>query len=268
MATFQQPTRIHGARDWLAGVAVIYGGILFIVPTALRAAQPNLFLLGNIQLPIFTWWALWLTSSLRRLLFSSTLSYLLVSIVGVLLVVASVIVTQRSRLSLALLLITSLGILAYPFLNAYRPALAAAPGYEMRVATQPSPLDGIVKSTQASLEITPCRYTLLGWNTSEQLFYKEQCDGVTRTWLYDVAQRKALSVIAPPGDYVVNTCSDITVSDWVRAPSVYPPEVEPEVRKVYLEGNSRPSPDCRWVAVITRHVYGPEDVVLLRKISE
>ncbi len=94
MATFQRPTRIHGARDWLAGVAVIYGGILFIVPTALRAAQPNLFLLGNIQLPIFTWWALWLTSSLRRLLFSSTLSYLLVSIVGVLLVVASVIVTQ------------------------------------------------------------------------------------------------------------------------------------------------------------------------------
>jgi hypothetical protein len=268
MATLQQPTRVHGAKGWLAGIAVIYGGILFIVPTALRAAQPILFAHGNIPLPSAIWWTLWLISSLRRLLFSSTLSYLLVSIVGVLLVVASVIVTQRSRLSLALLLITSLGILAYPFLNVYRPALTAAPGYEMRVATQPGPLDGIVKATQASLEITPCRYTLLGWNTSEQLFYKEQCDGVTRTWLYDVAQKKALSVIAPPNTYVMNTCSDITVSEWVRAPSIYPPEMEPDVRKVYLEGNSRPSPNCRWTAVITRHVYGPEDVVLLRKISE
>ena len=56
MATFQRPTRIYGARDWLAGVAVIYGGMLFIVPTALRAVQPILFLLGDIQLPIFTWW--------------------------------------------------------------------------------------------------------------------------------------------------------------------------------------------------------------------
>jgi hypothetical protein len=211
---------------------------------------------------------LWSFALLHGVLFSSVLSYLIVSAVGVILIAAGLIGAPRGKLTIVLLFITLAGILAYPFLNVYQPALTAAPGYEMRVATQPDLLDGVVKSAHKTMEMTPCEYTLLGWSTPDQLYYAEQCNnGNSRTWLYDVSLNRSQAVIAPPRRYATNTCGDVTLSDWVRAPSVYPAAAEPSVRQVYLQGNSLSAPNCEWVAAIARHGYGPEDVILLREVT-
>jgi hypothetical protein len=136
----------------------------------------------------------------------------------------------------------------------------------MRVPTQPGPLEGVIKSTQVGVELEPCHYTLLGWDTSQQLFYKEQCySGAEQVWSYDPLQQRVQSVQSAPRDLVMNTCPDIVVSDWVRAPGVQPGSAEPEMRRVYLQGNSRPSPDCQWMAATTQYIYGPEDVIVLRR---
>lgn len=253
-------------REWLAGIAIIYGGILFVAPTLLQAPSPVLHPLEYVQLQATSWIALSSLEMLRGFLFSSVPSYLIASMVGVCLIAAALFNSTRHKLTIALLLLMLLGILAYPFANVYQPALVAAPGHEMRVATQPDLMNGIVKSAHKSLEVMPCQYTLLGWGTSERLYYAEQCnDGTSHTWLYDLSQDRAQSVIAPPRKYATNTCSDLSLSDWVRAPSIYPATLEPQVRQLYLRGNSLPAPNCQWIATVTRHGYGPEDVIVLRE---
>jgi hypothetical protein len=257
--------RNHPSREWLAGIAIIYGGVFFILPTLLQTTLPVFHPLEYIQLPAINWIALNSFEILRGILFSSIPSYLIASMLGLCLIATALFNPPRHGLSTLLLLVTLCGILAYPFANRYRPALVAAPGYEMRIATQADVLNGVVKSAQKTLEVTPCQYTLLGWSSSEQLYYAEQCrNGNSRTWLYDLAQDRAQAVIAPPRKYSTNTCSDLSLADWVRAPAVYPATLEPQVRLTYLQGNSLPAPNCQWVATVARHGYGPEDVILLK----
>ena len=38
---------------------------------------------------------------------------------------------------------------------------------------------------------------------------------------------------------------------------------EPGVRLILVREDGVASPDGRWVAVVVRHVYGPEDVIVL-----
>ena len=262
-------SRPRPGREWLAAIAVIYGFLLFLLPTALRLTYSSLYsYLQNTPQPVISWGTIWFISFLRSFLFSSVISYLLVSLMGLLLIGAALLWSRHSWIALVLLLVTLLSIVIYPLLNQYHPSLTPAPGYEMQVPTQPGPLEGIIKSTQITVELETCHYTLLGWDITQKLFYKEQCySGPEQVWSYDPAQQRAQSVLSEPSDLVMNTCPGIVVSDWVRVPLVYPPEAEPDVRRAHLEGNSRPSPDCRWIAAITRYIYGPEDVVLLRKVD-
>jgi hypothetical protein len=44
---------------------------------------------------------------------------------------------------------------------------------------------------------------------------------------------------------------------------VRPADAEPGVRGLKVRVDGLASPDGRWVAVVVRHVYGPEDVILV-----
>jgi hypothetical protein len=259
----------HPGREWLAAIAIIYGALLFLLPIALRVNYSSLyFYFSNAPQPLIPLGVIWLASFLRSLLFRSVAGYLLVSLVGLLLIVAALRWSRRSWLSLALLGVTLLSIVIYPFLNQYRPPLGPAPRVEMRAPTQPGPLEGVIKSTQIGVELEPCHYTLLGWDAAHQLFYKEQCySGDEQVWSYNPVENHVQPVRSAPRDLVINTCPDIVVSDWVRAPGVQPGSAEPEMRRVYLQGNSRPSPDCQWMAATTQYVYGPEDVIVLKQVE-
>lgn len=53
------------------------------------------------------------------------------------------------------------------------------------------------------------------------------------------------------------------VLDLVRAPGVVNPEDEPSVRRMHVKGDGLESLNGRWVAVVSRWTYGPEDVLVL-----
>ena len=137
----------------------------------------------------------------------------------------------------------------------------------MRVPTQPGFLGGVIKAAQAGAEKVPCKYELLGWNVTNQLFYQSACgNDAAVTWWYDPRGPSGEPHVTPraPGGLARDEMLSYEVLDRVRASGVWPPDAEPGTRSIQLRQGSLRSPDGQWVALVARHVYGPEDVVIVQ----
>jgi hypothetical protein len=147
----------------------------------------------------------------------------------------------------------------------YQPAVVAAPGHEMQWPTKPDLWGSAVKRYQATLETRTCDYAVLGWSPESVLFYEENCqDSRPRIWAYDPDEdRRARLVAAAPGNLVQEPIPRKSVLEQVRVPSVRPADAEPMVRNLAVRVDGLASPDGRWVGVVVRYVYGPEDVLVL-----
>jgi hypothetical protein len=147
----------------------------------------------------------------------------------------------------------------------YRPAVIAAPGYEMHWPTRPSPAASVVKSYQRFLELRTCDYMLLGWSAENTLFYQEACrDSKRQVWAYDLEKRdRPHRVETVPLGLAQETVPCSSILAWVRSPGVRPAGAEPMVRSLEVRADGLASPDGRWAAVVVRHVYGPEDIIVL-----
>jgi hypothetical protein len=147
----------------------------------------------------------------------------------------------------------------------YQPAVITAPGYEMHWPTRPSPAASVVKSYQRFLELRTCDYTLLGWSAENTLFYQEACrDSLPQVWVYDLEKRdRPHRVETVPLGLAQETVPRNSILEMVRSPGVHPAEAEPRVRSLEVRADGLVSPDGRWIAVVVRHIYGPEDVIVL-----
>jgi hypothetical protein len=153
----------------------------------------------------------------------------------------------------------------------YQPAVVAAPGYEMHWPTQPAGAGAaITKSYQRFVETRTCEYAVLGWSAEGTLYYQETCeDGDPRTWSYAPgAESESSAVEASPPDLFQQTVPRGAILDWVHAPQVRPTDAEPSVRRLKVRGDGLASPDGRRAAVVVRHVYGPEDVLVLESEAD
>ena len=166
-----------------------------------------------------------------------------------------------------MLIIMVLAILAFPWLHRYQPAVVAAPGYEMQVPTQPGLLGSVTKSAQAAAEIRPCEYTLLGWSIDGMLYYRETCGWGVQIWAYDPVTDSRPRQVAEAPSNLVQEARGVWELDGIRVPGV-PPKGEPHTRSVVVQGQGMASSDGRWVAAVVRHLYGPEDVVVLSSEGE
>ncbi len=61
--------------------------------------------------------------------------------------------------------------------------------------------------------------------------------------------------------------SENTVLKMVRADGVKPETVEPETRPILLKSKGFVSPDGRWMAIVTQHIYGTQDVIILAEVN-
>jgi hypothetical protein len=147
----------------------------------------------------------------------------------------------------------------------YQPAVVAAPDHEMHWPTQPGLWASVVKSYQRFFEIRPCEHTVLGWSAEGTLFYQEaRGDSHPQAWAYDPDEgTEPRWVEAAPVDLLQEAIPRSSILEWVRSPRVRPADAEPMVRNLKVRVDSLASPDGRWVAVIVRHIYGPEDVIIL-----
>ena len=257
--------RLIPFHRWLSVVGLAFGGYLLLsVPLVEALTAASEFL--KVDLTLTPWGfllsGLWLIVYVRMLLFSHLATYLLASGFGMALALAALIWGRPWWGTRILLILMVLAILAFPWFQHYRPVVAAAPGYQMRWPTQPARLETVVKSAQAAAEIQPCQYTLLGWSPNGVLYYRERCRWGAQAWAYDpVAEGRPRQVTETPSDLVQETRGAWEL-DGIQVPGV-PPEGQPHTRDVVVQGQGLASPDGRWVAVVVRHLYGPEDVVVL-----
>ncbi|GJM42548.1 MAG: hypothetical protein DHS20C20_28300 [Ardenticatenaceae bacterium] len=144
----------------------------------------------------------------------------------------------------------------------YHPALLAAPGFTLHNITEPGWLNGRVKSVQAIAEITPCTYTLLGWQDETHFYYEAECGQRSQLWRYTIATEQLEKATATPNDLYAEAVPAENVTEAVLA-NVYPRELATVSREVFIEGDVFPSLDGRFTALISRHIYGPQDVLLI-----
>jgi hypothetical protein len=147
----------------------------------------------------------------------------------------------------------------------YQPAVVAAPGYDMLWPTRPGLWASAVKGVQSWMEVRPCDYEILGWSGGGTLYYEEACqEAPPQVWAFDTGQDgRPNQVQAAPDDLVREMVPRRSILERVRVPFVYPAEEEPNVRFLHVRVDGLASPDSRWVAVVVRHVYGPEDVIVV-----
>lgn len=256
--------RISLRPRWLTMIALMVGGLLFVMPYMLRVIFAVLQFTPVMDSPNFLYELLGLLSFLV-ILFSEAWGYVLISVAVSGLVLAALRWGRPGRVTRSLLVLTLLAILAFPWFFHYDAAVVAAPGYTLRWPTQPGWLEGVVKRTQIATEHRPCTYTLLGWSTGPMLYYQAACGhAAIQTWAYNPnTPTSAMPVTTAPTDLATDVRAHSQVLELVRIPSIYPPEAEPSTRSISVRDNGLASPDGRWVALIARHIYGPEDVIIV-----
>jgi hypothetical protein len=252
--------------NWLAAaVAGLVFGPFYLAALASLLVRTGLGYEALSAMSIFFYVPYFLASAI---FFSSAAGYLLVSALALALALGALIWGRSGHWGRWWMVIVLLAVIGFPWLHRYRPALVAAPGYEVQVLTLPGPLEGNVKTAQITLEVCPCRYELLGWSPDNQLYYRASCDSRSQLLRYDPGQpgRPSLAAALPP-DLVQSGVTRGDVLEMVRAHDVWPRDAEPSVRSLLLEGMGYPSPDGRWMAAVVEHLYGPQDVVVLHSMA-
>ena len=228
LASFAAHSSNHPRRLWLTLAALVVGGFYLI-------------------LPLF--WGL---------------------LLGIGLILTALLERSPRRFTRIMLALALLAILAIPWTCRYWPAVVAAPGYEMRWPTQPDDLLGNVgKRSQAFWETRTCDYSVLGWDVEGVLYYEEACEGrAPQVWAYNPDQDSYPHQVDPaPVDLFQEAISRSSILERVCwSADVCPSDDEPMVRRVAVRVDGMASPDGRWVAVVVRHIYGPEDVIVLSSL--
>lgn len=168
----------------------------------------------------------------------------------------------RYLLLAVLLILAILAAVLFNFLR-YQPALGAAPGYTMYHVTDPGWLNGRFKTLQAIVEYVPCTYTLLGWQGENALYYQSTCGDREQLWRYDLASEKVEKAAAPPDELYAVPTPFSTIIDNLIVTNIYPPELATVSQQTFTRGEPLGSENGRYTALVSRHVYGPQDVVIL-----
>lgn len=206
------------------------------------------------------------------LLLSLTTRYLFFSVAGLVLslITLGLLVARDRRqvfrrVRFYLLVMCAASVLAFPVVFHYRPAVEAASGVEMRIVNQPGFLEGAVRSCQASAELQHEAYVPVGWVDDDTLVYRRyscgpqgfkwDCSSDETTWAYDVQT----------GHTRLYTADEATLTGQTCAPQIC---VKPYLStEWFFSGHQSPealvSPDGQWIAFTARHVYGPEDLLVI-----
>ncbi len=216
-------------------------------------------------------------------LFADATRYVLFSLLAFLLLVGWLVrwaVQSRrhllSRPHFYLLLSGIACILGFGWFHQYRPAVNPAPTARLQVVQEPDFLTGIVRHNQVSAEIEGCAFEALGWADANTLVYRQWCGGY-----YDPNNHYAWKDGAPtpPRAYRVDAKADLPYTDDLalvsRETCAYFSCVRPLLAKDSVHTSSPSprypaaqddpvlSPDGKRVAFRAKHVYGPEDLLVI-----
>ncbi len=254
-------------QNWLSPLGLLLSWGLF-VPFYLVYIF-GLFSLFQIDPPRWLGILIFPPVMLTSTAFTHLSIYLTATLLGIGSIAAALKWERSNRGVRVLLVLGLLAILFYAFVTPYQPAVFAADEYEMDWLTQPGLLDGVAKRAARFSETRPCSYQLLGWSEEGVLYYKAICQANEPAyWAYTPGQA-AERVDAIPITLNRDVVSASDAMDWVYAGSVRPASAEPMARELAIRHHEALlSGDGRYLALIARHIYGPEDVLVLQKMTE
>lgn len=249
--------RLPQGRQWLLGLGLAAGAVVLLPLFSLLAGSIFSGRAFVLYLPFFYLMAA----------YTDPARYVAINL-AVLLVVFSALIWARPRwIAMAWLAASIVVIVAYPLtLGSYQPALSAAPGLRAVVPTQPVLLmDSVARQAEAAVETRSCTYHLLGWGGDGAFYYQSACGDVRSLWAAaPVAGSRPVRIAAAPAGLAGQAVSKDEALAAVRVPGVRPAGDEPSVRALMLVGGEAlRSPDGRWLAVVSQHIYGPQDVLLI-----
>jgi hypothetical protein len=237
-----------GPVAWLKFASLVFGGMT-ITSDTLRIAMSALawfpaFLSAQLELPEVGLW-----------------------IATILVMVAAVATTASKRSPRSLLATAGLASIALsgPLVAWYTPALSAIDPSKTLHVTNATGVTGLLMLRHRLGERTPCTYTLISWREPTLLEYSAHCAGRDETRLFDTQSRRTQATSwAANGDHGLSArrMPFGDALELVRAP-VSSAEHEFPTRRIMLKGDGLLSPEGRWVALITQHIYGPQDVIIV-----
>jgi hypothetical protein len=269
------PERLQGQRfRWLIPTALIFSlatfgsayakAALALAIQGLEALPSSMIWFGRLGSRPFRWMHAGLYFY-HLLLFTRVPITLILSATGLLLIVAALALARPSWVGRGALLLCLLSIVALPALYHYEPAvvLEATHG-QLRVPTEPGPLGGVVKANQVGLEVRRCDYALLGWDARDALYGEEICGGRHRFWVY--------WPMSDDGLQMVTTVPDDLLRREVSRAELYAAGVrsrlpQDEMLRIVVREPGLASTEGWWTAFVARHVYGPEDVLVIMHLG-
>ncbi len=146
----------------------------------------------------------------------------------------------------------------------YEPAVQPATGYQLTLLTQPSLLANGLARAESIGEQKPCRYEILGWHT-DTFYYRSQCtmqlDDLWSINPQQMTKPQRFQGEMPP--LYSATLDTATTWSMIHAVAAYPPDTD--LRSLYVPAPGMQSPDGTWTAMVSKHLYGREDVILISK---
>ena len=249
------------AKRW----GLLFGWAIFI-PFFLNLLN-GIFFLFDAAPPPWVGLPLFLPGFLISIAFSYAPIYYAATILGIGLILTALKWGQARRVVRILLLVGLLAILLYPIILPYQPAVAAAEGYELFAPAQPGLLNGAVKRAAMISERRACTYNLSGWSEDDSLYYETECNGKIAQWVYFPGE-KAEQIADLPANLIQQVVPEPKAINWVYSSGVYPKEAELPTRTLKIRHHEALlSGDGRYLALIARHIYGPEDVLVLQKMT-
>ena len=253
-------------QNWLNPLGLLMGWVLFMPLYLIHIF--GLFSLFESDPPNWLGMLLYPPVLLTSAAFVHWPIYLAATILGMGTISAALKWGRSGRGVRLLLLLGLLAILLYAFVSPYQPAVVAAEGYEMKWLTQPGLFGSVAKRAARFTEMRPCSYELLGWSEDDVLYYEATCRAEDPAlWAYTPGL-EAKRVDAIPLTLNRDVVFTKEALDWVYAGAVRPENAEPMVRELAVRHHEALlSGDGRSLALIARHVYGPEDVLVLQMVK-
>jgi hypothetical protein len=197
-------------------------------------------------------------------IFGNLYAYTLATLASVIAVATGLIKGWSNKFLRVWFLLVMFATIAFPLFFRYQPALVATSGVGMQWVTNPGFFGGIIKASQNLVERTPCEYELLGWSTDNRFYYRAMCSAETQIWQYSPMQSGSpMQVSSSPVNLGMSAVSENTILEMVRAEGVRPAVYEPVTRPILLKSRGVVSPDGQWIAIVTQHIYGTQDVIIL-----
>ena len=217
--------------------------------------NPILALLASIVVGLPTIFAFLIANN-------SALYYSILAVV-ILFSLLSLFNTNHITVNKTLAVIILIAITVFMFIP-YQTAVQPAEGYSITSPTRPRFLGHSLRNLQVLGEVTPCSYQLLGWK-EQNLFYEEICSAKSSMYQFNPQTEQTIRVndIAAIENVYISPTAHTEILAQFQTKGIKPYEAELATIELSVRGTALLSPNNEWLATLARHVYGPEDILVV-----